>query len=149
MAKETERKFLVRPGFEPPAVKKIRIRQSYFSIDPERTIRLRIIGRKAVITFKSSAAKGSFSRNEWEYEIPLEDAREMMKICLPGSIEKTRYYVPSGNHIFEVDVFHGRNEGLMIAEIELKSESEEFEKPVWLGEEVTGNPEYYNSNLIL
>ncbi len=148
MAIETERKFLVKSGFEHLAVKKIIIRQSYFSTDPFRTIRLRIFDRKALLTFKSSAREGEFSRNEWEYEIPLKEAEELFKICLPGTIDKTRYYVPSGGHIFEVDVFHGKNEGLIIAEIELLSESEEFEKPDWLGEEVTGNPDYYNANLI-
>jgi adenylate cyclase len=148
MAIETERKFLAKPGFEQHAVKKVRIVQSYFSTEPDRTIRLRIANEKGIITFKSKAGKGTFSRNEWEFEIPLKDAKEMLNICLPGRIEKTRYYVPTGVHVFEVDVFHGKNEGLIIAEIELGSESEEFEKPAWLGEEVTGNAAYYNSNLI-
>ena len=148
MAIETERKYLVKGGFEHLAVKKIRIRQSYFSTDPGRTIRLRIAGEKGIITFKSSTWKESFSRNEWEFDIPLKDAEEMIKICLPGIIDKTRHYIPAGRHTFEVDVFHGKNEGLVIAEIELTSESEEFERPEWLGEEVTGNPRYYNSNLI-
>jgi adenylate cyclase len=147
MAIETERKFLVKNGFVPIAGKKMRIRQSYFSIHPDRTIRLRITDVKGYITFKSTRI-GSFSRNEWEFEIPLKEAEELIAICLPGIIDKTRYYIPSGDHTFEVDVFHGKNEGLVIAEIELKSESEEFEKPEWLGEEVTYNPHYYNSNLI-
>jgi CYTH domain-containing protein len=116
--------------------------------DPKRIIRLRITENKGVITFKSKLQGGSFSRNEWEFEIPLKDAEEMIKICLPGIIDKTRYYIPAGKHVFEVDLFHGKNEGLVIAEIELSAETEEFEKPVWLGEEVTGKPEYYNSNLI-
>lgn len=148
MAIETERKFLVKGGFEHLPVKKIRIKQYYFSTDPGRTIRLRIACEKGIITFKSNRSKDSFSRNEWEFEIPLKDAEEMIKICLPGIIDKTRYYIPAGRHTFEVDVFHGKNEGLVIAEIELSSESEEFERPEWLGEEVTGNPRYYNSNLI-
>jgi CYTH domain-containing protein len=148
MAIETERKYLVKSGFEHLSVKKIRIKQSYFSTDPGRTIRLRIAGEKGIITFKSSTWDESFSRNEWEFEIPLKDAEEMIKICLPGIIDKTRYYIPAGRHTFEVDVFHGKNDGLIIAEIELSSESEEFEPPEWLGEEVTGNPRYYNSNLI-
>jgi adenylate cyclase len=148
MAIETERKFLIKGSFEQMAVKKIRIRQSYFSTDPGRTIRLRITGEKGIITFKSNRGKDSFSRNEWDYEIPLKDAEEMIKICLPGIIDKTRHFIPAGRHVFEVDVFHGKNEGLVIAEIELSSESEEFERPEWLGEEVTGNPRYYNSNLI-
>lgn len=148
MAIETERKFLAKPGFEQHAVKKVRIVQSYFSTEPDRTIRLRIANEKGIITFKSKAGKGTFSRNEWEFEIPLKEAEELITICLPGIIDKTRYYIPFGDHTFEVDVFHGKNEGLVIAEIELKSESEEFEKPGWLGEEVTDNPQYYNSNLI-
>jgi adenylate cyclase len=148
MALEIERKFLVKGIFKHLAVNKIRIRQSYFSTDPKRIIRIRITDTQGIITFKSNINGGSFSRNEWEFEIPLKDAEEMIKICLSGIIDKTRYYIPAGRHMFEVDVFHGKNEGLVIAEIELSSETEEFEKPEWLGEEVTGKPEYYNSNLI-
>lgn len=148
MAIEIERKFLVRGKFELLALKKIRVRQFYFSTDPERIIRLRMTGEKAVLTFKSGIGKGSFTRNEWEYEIPMKEALELSEICLPGCVDKTRHYIPFGNHTFEVDVFHGKNEGLIIAEVELMSESEEFERPDWLGEEVTGRPEYYNSNLI-
>jgi len=87
-------------------------------------------------------------RDEWEFEIPFSDAKEMIKLCLPGCIVKTRYHIPSGKHMFEVDVFHGRNDGLIIAEIELVSEDDAFEKPEWLGAEVTGDPAYYNSNLV-
>jgi adenylate cyclase len=148
MAIETERKFLVKGDFECLAVKKALIRQAYFSTHPGRTIRLRIKDEKGIITFKSTIHNESLSRNEWEFEIPLKDAEELIKICLPGIINKTRYYIPAGKHTFEVDVFHGKNEGLVIAEIELSSETEEFDKPEWLGEEVTGNPDYYNSNLI-
>jgi adenylate cyclase len=148
MAIEIERKFLVKGNFEHLAVKKIHIRQGYFSTEPGRTIRLRIAGEKGILTFKTSIKTGSFSRNEWEFEIPAVDAEEMIKLCLPGIIDKTRHYIPSGRHTFEVDIFHGKNAGLVIAEIELTSESEEFERPEWLGEEVTGNPQYYNSNLI-
>jgi adenylate cyclase len=148
MAIEIERKFLVKGNFEHLAVKKIHIRQGYFSTEPGRTIRLRIAGEKGILTFKTSIKTGSFSRNEWEFEIPATDAEEMIKLCLPGIIDKTRHYIPSGRHTFEVDIFHGKNAGLVIAEIELTSESEEFERPEWLGEEVTGNPQYYNSNLI-
>ena len=111
-------------------------------------MRLRIAGDDAFITVKGRPKGESISRNEWEFHIPVGDAREMMNLCLPGMIEKTRYIIPSGVHCFEVDVFHGKNEGLIIAEIELSDESEEFEKPAWLGEEVTGKPEYYNANLI-
>jgi adenylate cyclase len=148
MAIETERKFLVKGSFKHLASKKIAIKQYYLSVNPERTIRIRITDQLAVLTVKSGVFKGSFSRGEWEFEIPHNDAVEMIGISVPGMIEKTRYLIPLGIHTFEVDEFHGKNEGLVIAEIELQSESDEFERPEWLGEEVTGNPEYYNSNLI-
>ena len=148
MASETERKFLVKGDFIHLAVKKTEIIQAYFSSDPDRTIRLRIAGNKALLGIKSKPKGKSITRGEWEYEIPLADAKELMEVCLPGKIEKTRYNVPAGKHVFEVDVFHGKNDGLVIAEIELESESERFVKPDWIGEEVTGKPEYYNVNLI-
>jgi adenylate cyclase len=148
MAIETERKFLVKDNFEHLAVKKTRIRQAYLSTDPGRIIRIRTTGEIGLLTLKSNINKESFSRNEWEFEIPLHVAQELMEICLPGIIDKTRYNIPVGKHTFEVDVFHGKNDGLIIAEIELSFESEEFERPEWLGEEVTGNSAYYNSNLI-
>jgi adenylate cyclase len=148
MATETERKFLVKSEFRHMAVKEIRITQSYLSIDPDKTIRLRIANDKAILTIKGRISGKSIARSEWEFPIPLSDAIEMMHICLPGKILKTRYLIPSGQHTFEIDVFHDKNEGLIIAEIELSSQDEEFEKPDWLGEEVTGKPEYYNANLI-
>jgi adenylate cyclase len=148
MAIETERKFLVKGDFQHFAIKNELIRQAYLSVDPSRTIRLRITGEKAFLTVKSGPLADSISRMEWELGLQPYVAEEMIKICIPGIIDKTRYYVPYGNHTFEVDVFHGKNEGLIIAEIELSSESEAFTKPEWLGEEVTGNPAYYNSNLI-
>jgi adenylate cyclase len=148
MAKETERKFLIKQEFRHLAVRKISITQAYLSVDPERTIRIRIADNEAFITIKGRDTGKSFTRNEWEYSILISDANEIMKLCLPGMIQKTRYVIPSGDHNWEVDVFHGKNEGLIIAEIELSSEDEQFDKPDWVGEEVTGNPEYYNSNLI-
>jgi adenylate cyclase len=148
MATETERKFLVKGEFKNLAIKLINITQRYLTVDSEKTVRLRISGDNAFITVKGKPNENSISRNEWEFSIPVNDAQEMMKLCLPGMIEKTRYIVPSRNHNFEVDVFHGKNDGLIIAEIELSEESEDFEKPEWLGEEVTGKPEYYNANLI-
>jgi CYTH domain-containing protein len=147
MAIETERKFLVKSEFRHLAVKEIKIIQSYLVIDPDKTIRLRIADDKAFLTVKSRPQKNSITRNEWEVKIPVSDAEEMMRICLPGRIVKTRYLVPSGKHTFEVDVFHEKNEGLTIAEIELTSDDEYFDKPAWLGEEVTGIPQYYNANL--
>lgn len=148
MATETERKFLVKGEFKNLAVNKLHIIQRYLTIDREKTVRLRITGDVAFITVKGRPEGESISRNEWDFSIPVDDAREMMNLCLPGIIEKTRYIIPAGVHHYEVDVFHGKNEGLIIAEIELSDESEEFEKPAWLGEEVTGRPEYYNANLI-
>jgi adenylate cyclase len=148
MAVETERKFLVSGEFRNLAVRSLNVLQTYLSIDRDKTIRLRIADEKAFLTIKGRPEPNSISRGEWEFPVSVSDAEEMMKICLPGKIEKTRYIVPYGRHIFEVDVFHDKNEGLIIAEIELSSESEQFEKPEWLGEEVTGKPEYYNANLI-
>jgi adenylate cyclase len=148
MATETERKFLVKSEFRHLAVREIKIIQSYLSIDPDKTIRLRITDDKAFLTVKSRPQKNSITRNEWEVEIPVVDAEEMMRICLPGRILKTRYMVPSGKHTFEIDVFHEKHEGLIVAEIELTSDNENFIKPDWLGEEVTGMPQYYNANLI-
>jgi adenylate cyclase len=147
MSIETERKFLVTSEFRHLATKQVDIIQTYLSRDPEKTIRIRIAGETAYMTIKTRSVPGRLGRNEWEFIIPLKDAQEMMKICLPGKIVKTRYIIPSGKHKFEVDVFHDRNEGLIIAEIELEYEDESFDRPGWLGDEVTGNPDYYNSNL--
>jgi adenylate cyclase len=148
MAKEIERKFLVKSEFRHLAVKEIKITQAYLLTDPARTIRLRICDNTAFLSIKAPVKETGFSRNEWEFELPVSTASEILEICLPGRIIKTRYKVPCGNHIFEVDQFHGKNEGLIIAELELADEEEAFEKPAWLGKEVTGKPEYYNSNLI-
>lgn len=147
MAVEIERKFMVKGEFRHLAVKETHILQRYIVIGPDKTIRVRVAGEKAFLTIKGAPEENSFSRKEWEFSIPLKDAEEMIGICLPGKIEKTRFMVPSGSHLFEVDVFHDKNEGLVIAEIELSAEDELFEKPEWLGEEVTGQPEYYNINL--
>ena len=148
MATETERKYLVKSEFKHLAVKQIRIAQYYLLIEHQKIIRLRIDDKQASLTIKSQHDDKSISRDEWEFKIPLSDAEEIIKICLPGKIIKTRYFIPSGKHMFEVDVFHDKNEGLIIAEIELSSEDEQFEKPGWLGEEVTGISQYYNANLI-
>ncbi len=149
MAKETERKFLVKnDSFKQQAVKALRITQGYISSVPERTVRVRIKGEKGFITIKGIGNESGASRFEWEKEIPVEDVKELLKICEPGVIDKTRYIVPVGNHTFEVDEFYGDNEGLVVAEVELKEENEEFEKPDWLGEEVTGDVKYFNSMLM-
>lgn len=148
MAKEIERKFLVKGEFRHLATGSREIMQAYLVIEPGKTIRIRITDEEAYLTVKGRPEGFSFGRDEWEMPVSVNDAREMLKLCLPGKIIKTRYLVPSGNHTIEVDVFHDRNEGLVIAEIELGSEIEEYERPDWLGEEVTGNPAYYNANLI-
>ncbi len=148
MATEIERKFLVKGEFKHLAVKEIKMIQTYLSIDPDKTIRLRIADDKAYLTIKNKPEQGRFGRNEWEVQIPVKDATEMMSICLPGKIVKSRFLIPSDRHTWEVDVFHEKNEGLVIAEIELGSEDESFEKPDWAGDEVTGIPAYYNANLL-
>lgn len=148
MATETERKYLVKGDFRKHVVKEINITQGYLSVDPMKTIRIRITDEEGYITVKSPRKEGLLARGEWEFRIPVEDARELMDICLPGRVIKTRHVIPWGKHKFEVDVFHDKNEGLTIAEIELESEDDIFEKPDWLGEEVTGDPRYYSSMLI-
>jgi len=148
MGLETERKFLVNGSFIEYASGSKEIIQAYLAAGPEKAIRLRIAGEEAWLTVKSGSESGSISRGEWEYRIPVNEAIEMLPLCIPGKIVKTRYFVPAGKHTWEVDVFHDRNEGLVIAEIELGTDDESFEKPGWLGEEVTGNPAYYNSNLV-
>lgn len=148
MGVETERKFLVKGDFKHLAVKHYRILQRYLSIDPDKTIRIRIAGDHALLTIKGRPEGQSISRGEWEIPVSPDDAIEIMNLCLPGKVEKTRYLVPHGRNTWEVDVFHDKNEGLIIAELELRSEDEKFEKPEWVGEEVTGKPQYYNSSLI-
>jgi CYTH domain-containing protein len=143
---EIERKFLVKEDFRPWAVKKERIMQGYLCASWERTVRIRIKEDSAFITIKGPANENGFSRLEFEYPIPCGDAEEMMKLC-ESAIEKERYYVPFAGHTFEVDVFHGAHEGLIMAELELQLEDEAFEKPDWLGMEVTGDERYYNAYL--
>ncbi|MEG0849861.1 CYTH domain-containing protein [Flavobacterium plurextorum] len=145
---EIERKFLVKSNdFKEQAFTHNKIAQGYLSSIPERTVRVRIKGEKAFLTIKGIGQQGGMSRFEWENEIPIDEAIELLKLCEKGKIEKTRYEVKLGNHIFEVDEFYGENEGLVMAEVELKSETETFEKPEWLGEEVTNDKRYYNAYL--
>lgn len=145
---ETERKFLVNSNdFKTEAFTRNRIAQGYLSSAPERTVRVRIKGNKGFLTIKGASNESGLSRYEWEKEIPFEDAQKLLLLCEEVVIDKTRFEVKMGNHIFEVDEFYGENEGLVIAEIELKSETESFEKPSWIGKEVTGDNRYYNSYL--
>ncbi len=148
MAQEIERKFLVSGEFKSLASKNTRITQGYLSSVPERTVRVRVKGDKGYITIKGIGNDSGASRFEWEKEIPVTEVQELLKICEPGVIDKTRYLVQVGGHTFEVDEFYGENEGLTVAEIELSSETESFDKPSWLGEEVTGDTKYYNSMLM-
>ena len=166
MAKNTEieRKFLVKSdAFIAQATTSYEIMQGYLCKDPEKTIRVRIRDARAFLTIKSSLLRDGIAKFEWEKEIDLADAKELMKICLPGAISKTRYIIKvngqrtmdkgqrtkdKGDSLkWEVDVFHGRLEGRVLAEIELSDEDEAFERPDWLGEEVTGQPQYYNANM--
>lgn len=146
---EIERKFLITGNFKSDAYKSERVTQGYMACNTEgRAVRIRIKGDKGFITIKGASNDSGLSRFEWEKEIPVEDAAQLMKLCDPGVIDKVRYFIKSGVHNYEVDEFHGDNEGLIIAEIELTSEDEKFEKPSWLGQEVTGDVRYYNSQLV-
>lgn len=149
MPKEIERKFLVSGEFRQDSPESYRIMQGYICSDPDRTVRVRVRGDKGFLTIKGRGSEDGLSRYEWEKEIPVTEAAELMALCGSGVIDKTRYLVPFGKHTYEVDVFHGANEGLVLAEIELSDEQESFEKPSWLGEEVTGDVRYYNSMLSL
>ena len=145
---EIERKFLVLSNdFINEAYTKKRIVQAYISTNPERTVRIRIKADKGFLTIKGKGNESGITRLEWETEIPVQDAEKLLMICEEGTIDKMRHEVKIGPHIFEVDVFAGENEGLIIAEIELQSEDEIFEKPFWLGQEVTNDERYYNAYL--
>jgi len=147
MSQEIERKFLVKGEYKLLAAKSYRITQGYISSTPEHTVRIRIKGDRGFITIKGESNASGMSRYEWEKEIPVNEARELMQLCQPGIIDKTRYEVLFENQTFEVDEFYGDNEGLTIAELELESETTNISKPHWLGEEVTGDKRYYNSHL--
>jgi adenylate cyclase len=148
MPQEIERKFLVKQGYKKFAYSHTRITQGYLSSVPERIVRVRINGERGFITIKGVSNLSGMSRYEWEKEIPVNEARELLALCEPGIIDKTRYLIYSGKFTFEVDEFYGDNEGLVVAEIELASEDEMFDKPEWLGEEVTGDRRYFNSKLV-
>lgn len=144
---ETERKFLVfDDGYKAQAVESHRIRQGYIAHDMGRSVRVRILDNRGFLTVKGPFI-GLGSRPEWEKEISLQEAEDLFLLCKPGSIDKMRWIVPAGERKFEVDEFHGENEGLVMAEIELKSQDEAFERPSWLGDEVTGDKRYYNGYL--
>jgi adenylate cyclase len=145
---EIERKFLVTSfEFKNEAYAKKSIVQGYISSNPERMVRIRTNGKDGFITIKGKGNKSGMSRFEWEKMIPLEEATALLKLCEEGAIEKIRYEVKVGDHVYEVDEFFGENEGLVMAEIELESEDEVFKKPSWLGKEVTNDEKYYNAYL--
>lgn len=149
MSQEIERKFLVKDSsYKDMAFSSSRIIQGYICSDRGRTVRVRIRNEKGFLTIKGASTDNGLSRYEWEHEIPVEEARELMKLCQPGMIDKMRYLVKSGKHTFEVDEFYGENDGLVVAEVELDSVDEEYEVPPFLGEEVTGQVKYYNSFLM-
>lgn len=148
MAQEIERKFLVIGDFKSQAFEQSRIVQGYISSARGRTVRVRIRNGRGYLTIKGASNESGTSRYEWEKELPLHEAEELMKLCEPGIIDKTRYLVRSGKHIFEVDEFYGENEGLIVAEVELNAEDEAFVKPSFIGQEVTGDVRYYNSQLM-
>ena len=149
MAQEIERKFLVSGDFKKDAYDSVRITQGYLSSVPQRVVRVRVKGEKGYITIKGAADETGVSRFEWEKEISLQDALSLLQLAEPGIIDKTRYLIKNtdGKHVWEVDEFHGDNEGLVMAEIELESKNDAFDKPNWLGKEVTGDKRYYNSYL--
>lgn len=145
MAKEIERKFLVKDSWQPQS-EGIKIAQCYLSTVPERTVRVRIKGDKGYLTIKGK--NQGISRAEFEYEIPVQDAEELLQLAEQPILVKTRYLEQKGEFTWEVDVFAGENQGLVVAEIELPAEDAEFSRPAWLGEEVSGDVRYYNANLI-
>jgi len=145
---EIERKFLVKStDFKIEAISEEKISQGFLNTHPERTVRIRVRGNKGYLTVKGKSNKSGTSRFEWEREIKRADAEELLQLCEQGILEKTRYKINVDSHIFEVDEFHGENKGLIVAEVELEDENESFEKPNWLGKEVTGDIKYYNSQL--
>ncbi len=145
---EIERKFLVKTSvFKQEAYQKTRITQGFLSTNPKRIVRVRVKGDKGFLTIKGKSNKSGTSRFEWEKEIPVLEAQQLLVLCKKGVIDKMRYEVKVDSHIFEVDEFFGDNKGLIVAEIELNNENEPFTKPNWLGKEVTGKTKYYNSQL--
>jgi adenylate cyclase len=146
---EIERKFLVKGDFKPFVTKQTKIVQGFLSTVPERTVRVRIKDTQGFLTIKGIGNASGASRYEFEKEISVQEAQDLMAICEPGVIDKTRFIVPADNGlVFEVDEFYGENEGLTVAEIEIPSEDTSFTKPEWLGEEVTGDVKYFNSMLM-
>jgi adenylate cyclase len=149
MGVEIERKFLVADRSVVASLSGTAMRQGYLSIDPERTVRVRVSGVRAFVTIKGPPSDSGASRAEYEYEIPVPEAEELLdRLALRPLIEKTRYRVAVGRLVWEIDVFTGANDGLVVAEVELSSEATAVVLPDWIGEEVTGDPRYYNASLV-
>lgn len=147
MPVEIERKFLVQGDYKSLAVSHSRIRQGYICSSRGRTVRVRLRDEKGYLTIKGPSLNGGLSRYEFEKEISVDEALSLLCLCEPGMVDKIRWLVPVGKHVFEVDEFFGDNEGLVVAEVELAEETEDFERPAFLGMEVTGDRRYYNSSL--
>ena len=147
MSIEIERKFLVKGPFKEQATSHTHIIQGYISSQKGRTVRVRLRNKQAFLTIKGPSRDGGLSRYEFEKEITIDEGLSLLTLCEPGVIEKDRWLVTSGKHTFEVDEFFGENEGLLLAEVELETPDEPFDKPTFLGKEVTGDRRYYNSSL--
>ena len=146
MAFEIEHKYLViNDAFREMATGKVEIKQGYLNRNPYRTVRIRTMGTKGFLTVKSR--NHGAKRLEFEYEIPGNDAKEILKLAEPGIVEKTRWIIPFGGLIWEVDEFHGSQKGVIVAEVEIPEDGHKYEKPPFIGEDITGDPAYYNSNL--
>lgn len=148
MGMEIERKFLLKATFKEFATSSSHIIQGYMPTGSGVTVRIRVRDEQGFLTIKGNSSENGLSRYEWEKEIPLSEAMDLLKLCSNGTINKTRYLVPFEGFIYEVDVFHDKLEGLELAEIELDDEKQLFTKAPFLGDEVTGNPQYYNSVLL-
>ncbi len=148
MAQEIERKFLVIGEYKSKAYVCHHISQGYICSESGRTVRVRIRDNEGFLTIKGPSEDGGLSRFEWEKEIPVTEAKQLMKLCNEEKIDKNRYLVKSGDHVFEVDEFFGENEGLVVAEVELKSINDTYDDPGFIGKEVTGDMRYYNSHLM-
>jgi len=145
---EIERKFLVQSdAYKEVALSKTKIVQGFLNTHADRTVRVRVKGNHGYITVKGRSNASGTSRFEWEKEISVLEANELLNLCEKGVLYKVRYEVNAGKHIFEIDEFYGDNEGLIVAEVELAEENETFDKPIWLGKEITGDVRYYNSQL--
>ena len=149
MSIEIERKYLVCGDYKSLATSRVRIKQGYICSQKGRTVRVRLTDQKAFLTIKGPSRDGGLSRYEFEKEITYDEGLSLFALCEPGAIDKIRWIIPFGGHVFEVDEFFGDNDGLVVAEVELDSSDEDFEKPSFLGKEVTGDRKYYNSSLVV